>query len=123
MTKALLCVECFDIQSPRRDGTWRYCECGKSATRWRDGPRGLIEVSSRYSASRVRVIGLNNGFITKAIVQGQHLNPEMWRELHQHEADTVPPGYLFHADKRACWALIVRVGESGDIFYVDWPQT
>lgn len=133
MTKAALCVHCTDIVSPRRswqvDRSWRWCECEHTAVRWRDGDKGLIEVSSLRGPDGVRVLGLNNLFLQYAVADPAARGPvplglmaQEWRELHDACAKHVEPHYLFHADQRACWALVVRVGESGDVTFIPYGQ-
>jgi hypothetical protein len=126
MTKAAICVACSDIISPRRawktDRSWRWCECDHTGVRWRDGDRGLLEVTSFHGPAGVRVLGISNLFLHRAVADPEArggLTDEEWRELHHACAEHVEPHYLFHEDRRACWALIVRVGESGDVTFVD----
>lgn len=123
MTKAVLCTDCFDIVAPYRDWqtnqSWRWCQCDHTGTRWRDGTRGELEVTSQRGPDGVRVLGLNNSFLEHA-VRALPRSPEEWRLLHQAAADSVPPNYLFHADQRACWALVVAVGESGDVHWLPY---
>jgi hypothetical protein len=132
MTKAALCITCADIVSPYRDDGglivgggldgWRFCQCQEMGVRWRDGKRGLIEVTALHGPEAVRVIGLNNMFLGLACQPtGDGVTPrtaEQWRNLHALCCEKVEPHYLFHADNRACWALVVRVGESGDVFFI-----
>jgi hypothetical protein len=129
MTKAAICVHCWDIVSPRRDWridrSWRWCECDHMAVRWRDGGRGLLEVSACHGPESVRVIGINNQFLESAILghpEGRGYTADEWRDLHRESCEAVDPYYLFHADNRACWALVVRVGESGDVTFVPYPD-
>jgi hypothetical protein len=122
MTKAAICVHCWDIISPYRywetDRRWRWCECEHAAVRWRDGYRGLLEVTTLHGPDHVRVLGINNSFLTAAIQSGSAFSPDEWREFHTASTDAVAPNYLFHKDKRACWALLIAIGESGDVTYV-----
>lgn len=124
MTKLALCMECLDMVSPFRNWKsnrdWRWCQCGSTATRWRDGGQGLIEVTARDGRSAVRVVGLNNAFLTNALLDPPP-DPAGWRQLHDTQCRVVPATYLFHEARRACWALVVRPGESGDVFYVEFP--
>lgn len=62
------------------------------------------------------MIGFSNMFL-QAAVAGWRMGEE-WRDLHTQCAQQVEPGYLFHANRRDCWAVIVRVGESGDVTFV-----
>jgi len=131
MTKAALCVSCADIVAPyrdwRTDHRWRWCECDHIGVRWRDGARGLIEVTALHGPDTVRVIGINNSFLGLAVTPAPQRedgvrSAEQWRALHDYTCSRVEPHYLFHADQRNCWALIVKVGESGDVIWVDWAD-
>jgi len=135
VTKAALCITCSDIVSPYRDdgglvvgaepGSWRWCQCTETGVRWRDGARGLVEVTSLHGPAQVRVIGINNMFLGLAVTSppdGSSRTGEQWRALHQFACERVEPNYLFHADNRACWALVVRVGESGDVFFMPYAE-
>lgn len=122
MTKAALCTECADIVSPwrawRTNRTWRHCECGQMGVRWRNGDRGLLEVTAAAGPDTVMVLGLNNMFLGAALRDAAS-TPREWRDLHAYTCEHVEPNYLFHVDRRACWALLTRFGDSGDIIYVD----
>lgn len=127
--KVALCVHCTDFVTPlntwQTDRSWRWCQCQHTGVRWRDGARGLLEVTSLHGPDSVRVLGLNNMFLTIAVsdpARNAGLSYEKWRELHTECARQVEPGYLFHEDKRACWALVVRVGESNDVTFIDYGQ-
>lgn len=131
MTKVAICTHCWDIVSPLRDWqtdrSWRWCQCEHMAVRWRDGRAGLVEVTATHGPQHVRVIGLNNSFLEAAINIGPSMGAEEWRILHDSSTELVEPHYLFHKDRRACWALVVRPNESGDITFVDyadarWPK-
>jgi hypothetical protein len=126
MTKAALCVHCSDIVSPHRywqaDRLWRWCECDSVGVRWRDGERGLLEVTALHGPEGVRVIGINNQFLVAAVQTGSTMTADEWRVLHDASTEMVDPHYLFHKERRACWALVVRVGESGDVTFVPFPD-
>jgi hypothetical protein len=131
VTKAALCVHCSDIVSPHRDWQtnrdWRWCECGHAAVRWRDGARGLIEVTALHGSDHVRVLGINNLFLTAAVSTNPYSedgrrNEKQWRALHELACERVEPNYLFHKDRRNCWVLVVRVGESGDVTFVPYAE-
>lgn len=125
MTKAALCVACSDIVSPLRDWqgdrSWRWCQCGHAGVRWRDGDRGLLEVTSLYGPASVRVLGLSNSFLIMAVADPPS-DAEAWRDLHATCAAEVDPHYLFHASRRACWALVIRPGETGDVTFVPYAD-
>ena len=128
MTKAALCLNCADIFSPYRHDTerWRWCACKGAGVRWRDGERGLLEVTSVGGPDQLRVIGINNNYLALAVQDGPGRGSgqpgSWWREAHEASTELVEPHYLFHKDKRACWALVVAVGESGDVFFVPYPD-
>lgn len=126
MTKAAICTHCWDIVSPFRDWavnrSWRWCVCEHAATRWRDGNRGLLEVSALHGPDHVRVQGLNNSFLIAAFGLPKPVTDSWWRDFHRASTDQVEPNYLFHKDRRDCWALLTRVGESGDVFWIDHNQ-
>jgi hypothetical protein len=129
VTKAIYCTHCDDILSPYRDWrtnrAWRWCQCDHAATRWRDGAQGLIEVTAVHGPDFVRVLGISNMFLGIAVQEpegGGTRTVEQWRKLHELCATSVDPYYLFHEDNRNCWALVVRVGESGDVIWVDGAE-
>lgn len=125
MTKAIVCGVCAEVVGPTRqwqtDRSWRWCSCGHSAVRWRDGDRGLLEVVALHGPDDIRVLGLNNGFIEYAFKHPVR-DAEAWRTLHRLQAEMVGPGYLFHKDRRNCWALLVKPGESSDVFVMDYAE-
>jgi hypothetical protein len=125
LTKAMLCINCSDLVAPHRDWqtdrAWRWCECGGAGVRWRDGTAGLLEVTSADGPAAVRVLGINNSFLVAAVAQPPP-HAEGWRDLHRQACAEVTPNYLFHQDRRACWALIVRPGESSDVTFVDYAE-
>lgn len=125
MTKAAWCLACQEIFSPPRDETWRFCSppCGHTGVRWRDGRTGQLEVSSLHGPDGMRVLGFNNTFMRLAVAPEYRPDSwERWRELHAASTKKVEPHYLFHDDRRACWALIVRCGESGDIHAMPYSE-
>lgn len=128
MTKAAVCTHCTDIIAPRRawttDRRWRWCECEHAGVRWLDGDRGLLEVTAMHGPGHVMVLGLNNQFFVPALggYSNRPATAEAWRALHEQTCTDVPDYYLFHQDRRACWALLVQPGESGDITFVDYAQ-
>lgn len=105
---------------------WRWCQCASAGTRWRDPAAGLVEVTSALGPEGVRVLGLNNSFLLAAILDGEGgpgrgMNAE-WRDLHDHAAKEVPSNYLFHESRRSCWAVVIAVGQTGDVFYVPFAD-
>ena len=123
--KALLCGGGCDIKETKRewrtDRSWRWCQCGESAVRWRDGDAGLLEVTSAGGRQHVRVLGINNAYLGLAVNHPPAIAAG-WRELHHVTCAEIAPHYLFHADRRDCWALVVRPGESGDITFVEYAE-
>lgn len=125
--KALLCLQCSDIRAPNPDKSPVACRCGNCGVRWDDPQRGRLKVWAR-NKSLVRVIGLHNDFLMAAADDGGGpANPgpirkmdEYWKSVH--EEVTNAPGYLFDKSKRACWACIIRVGETNDVWWEDVPD-
>lgn len=129
--KAALCVNCTDIIAPLRawqtTRAWRWCQCDRVGVRWRDGAKGLLEVACSDGPAHVRVIGFNNTYL-QLVVWGNLAGmpvaapktAEEWRTLHDASCEGVEPHYLFHKDKRNCWAVIIRPGQTGDVFLIDY---
>lgn len=118
--KAAMCTTCGQVIGPQprtNEGAWTWCAmpCAHSAVRWRDGAKGLLEVTSLHGPDGVVVIGLHNGFIA-ALADGP--DDELWRRVHDLATDA--PGYLFDKSKRACWAVLTRVGQSNDVFFMPY---
>lgn len=126
MTKAALCTHCYDIVAPHREWktnrSWRWCECEHMGVRWRDGDQGLIEVTAMHGKEHVRILGLNNHFLIRA-VDRPPADGTAWRQAHEASCNAAAgTGYLFGSDRRGCWALVVRVGESGDVSFVNYSE-
>lgn len=123
MTKAAICIHCWDIVTPHRDWeanrAWRWCSCQHAAARWRDGSQGLLEVSALHGPDFVRVLGLNNSFLMASSELPKPMSDAWWQEFHAASTAHVPQSYLFHKDRRDCWAVLIRIGESGDVFWID----
>jgi hypothetical protein len=121
--KVLWCAACSSFHSPHpQAGKWRACDCGQAQVTWLDPQRGLLEVRAD-NLDHVRVIGLNNVMLAAAFGGLRGITgsaDEHWRETHQ-EVCAASPGYLFHTDRRDCWALIVAKHESGDITWTQRP--
>jgi hypothetical protein len=121
MTKAAMCTTCGQIVGPRPKAAdwsvWTWCAppCSHTAVRWRDGAKGLLEVTSLHGPEGVVVIGLHNGFIAGL---SRVTSAADWRELH--DDVTHAPGYLFDSSKRDCWAVLVRPGQSADVFFMPY---
>lgn len=118
--KALFCGECSAIISGPKDGSWRWCDCGNAAIRWTNPVTGKAEVWADVRGI-VRVIGLNNMLLQLPSVPNgsREEQGQAWRELHESATRLVDPHYLFHADQRACWAVVIRPGETNDVRYAD----
>lgn len=115
-----MCTTCGQVIGPRsRDDQWQWCgdPCIHTAVRWRDSVRGLLEVTSFHGPEGVVVIGLHNGFIAALATSPSH---EQWRSHHDRATDA--PGYLFDKSVRNCWAVLVRPGESNDVFFIDYGE-
>jgi hypothetical protein len=117
--KALFCTICIDIRALDPSGAWTVCRCGNLEARWLDPDKGTVRAKAKDHGC-VRFIGFNNTYLIGAAKGPTHLQMveaggqwEWWRKLHG-EA-TTSPGYIFDKDKRACWATIVKVGETNDI--------
>lgn len=117
--KALFCTLCLDIRGLDPSGAWTVCRCGNLEARWLDPDRGTVRAKAREQG-HVRFIGFNNTYLIGAAKGATHMDMvkaggqwEWWRQLH--DQATSAPGYIFDKDKRACWATIVKVGETSDI--------
>jgi hypothetical protein len=110
--KALVCLRCSSICSPRLDGTWTYCECADSAIRWVDPHIGTAETWANdpyYS----RILGLNNEVLVLPLAPPVH--DAFWRQLHDVSCENAGEDYFFHARRRNCWAVLTLPGESDDV--------
>jgi len=116
-----MCLTCGQIIGPRSrwetDRAWTWCAdpCAHSAVRWRDGDKGLLEVTAFHGEGDVAILGLHNGMVGMLSIKPEH---EGWRNAH--DKVTEAPGYLFDKSKRACWAVLVRPGESNDVFFMPY---
>lgn len=114
--KILFCGKCFAMRSfpERRIGEgqneWVYCDCKQMAARWLDENAGTVQVLSQQPENAL-IIGMSNSFLSYAI--NQPSTDVSWRN--RHDFCTKAPGYVFDASSRACWAAILRVGETADI--------
>jgi len=126
MTKAAFCLTCNSLVSPSgrwaegTDRPWTYCQCDHVAVRWRNGARGTLEVTALHGPEGVRVIGLNNAFLAAA-VRAKDSDDAAHRQIHEITCGNAP-GYLFASERRNCWALVVKVGESGDVMWVNYDE-
>lgn len=118
--KVLYCMDCFSIHSPDPSpNKVRFCDCGQASVRWINPTGGQLEVRAQR-LDKVRVIGLNNQMLLAAhhadgdpIVTGDW----KWKELHELTSKNAQ-GYLFHEERRNCWAVIIGQHESGDITWL-----
>ena len=117
--KALVCLSCSTIRSPRTDRSWTHCECGQSGIRWVDPEKGVAEMWA-VDPLYVRLLGLHNGVLAHPIVPGVGIRDESWRHLHKVICEQAE-GYLFHTDHRGCWAVVTWPGESSDVSVVPPP--
>lgn len=116
--KALVCLSCSTIRSPRTDKTWTPCDCGQASIRWADPQAGLAQVWAA-DPFYVRVLGLNNDILAYPVVHGVGLSggDATWRRLHKTTCEQ-SDGYLFHTDRRNCWAVLTWPGETSDVTFV-----
>lgn len=118
-----MCTTCGQIIGPRPRhadwSIWTWCAdpCSHSAVRWRDGAKGLLEVTSLHGPEGVVVIGMHNAFVGALAAKPDH---EGWRRVH--DRVTTAPGYLFDKSMRDCWAVLTRVGQSNDVFFVEYGE-
>ncbi len=117
--KALVCTACVDIRALDPSGGWTACRCGNVEAKWADPEKGTVKVKAKNQGS-ARILGLNNTYLIGGCNGPTHREMvaaggqwEWWRQLH--DKATTAPGYVFDKDKRACWATIVKVGETNDI--------
>jgi hypothetical protein len=117
--KALVCTNCIDIRALEPTGQWTSCRCGTVEARWLDPQKGTVRVRAK-DQSKARILGLNNSYLIGGCKGPTHMEMvaaggqwEWWRNLHTEATNA--PGYIFDKDKRACWATIVKVGETNDI--------
>lgn len=114
--KAILCVNLakgeVDIYSPGIE-SWQRCICGRSAARWVDRA-GALKVAAKGSArSSLRVLGLHNQVLA-ATLQADVLSWKEYRGLHD-QSVAASEGFIFDANRAACWAAVFRVGETADV--------
>jgi hypothetical protein len=107
MLKALVCLECNTIRSPKVNGEWTLCDCKRSAIKWNNPQQGKITVWST-SPTYVRVLGVMNSVLTSIAS-----TDEEWR-LVQETSVKLAEGYIFHESNRNCWAVIFKPGETSD---------
>lgn len=111
--KALLCGLCFDIRGLAPNLAPVTCSCGNVSARWEDIAAGTVKVRAR-SRSHARIIGMHNRFLQAAFATASAPGNLYWRVLHD-QIEESSEGYIFAAEKRACWAAIFEVGETSDV--------
>lgn len=113
--KILFCAKCFTMRS-FGENNWIFCDCRRIAARWIDANKGTVDVLAT-DKTKAFVIGMNNNFLRGAIDINNRpgLNDLKWQELHNKSTDA--QNFLFDKAKRACWACIIKVGESSDVFW------
>ena len=111
--KILMCARCFGFHSFSTE--WRFCECRNMAAKWIDPNAGTVHVLGR-NKNRTFIIGMNNRFLSGAILSDPALrNDEAARELHNIATDA--KGFLFDKSIRNCWAVVIRPGQTNDIYW------
>lgn len=121
--KALVCTKCMDIRALEPNGAWTVCRCGNTEGRWLNPQEGQVRVRAK-DRSFVRFLGLNNRFLIRAI-EGPTTKEliasggqwSWWKKLHEFATDA--KGYIFDKQFRECWAVVIKVGDTGDIKWED----
>jgi len=116
--KVLLCTLCLDIRALDPEGAWTNCRCGNSEARWLDVDTGSVRCRAKDQRG-LRIIGMNNMFLLAGSKGPSYADLKVsdrwawWRKLH--ETATAIEGLIFDHNKRACWATIMKVGDTPDI--------
>jgi hypothetical protein len=69
----------------------------------------------------VRLLGLHNGVLAHPQIIGTFLPDATWRHIHEVTCRHNSDGYLFHAERRNCWAVVTWPGESSDVTLCEPP--
>lgn len=109
--KALLCAACGDVKGFEED--WVSCRCGLVEAHWTDPRLGLGEMQGSYP--HAFLLGLNNAYLLPAL-QGRTAIFEEARKLHEEALDA--EGYIFDKSKAACWAVVVKPGQTRDVKWI-----
>ena len=117
--KALLCYAVGGLHLTSFGEEWRRCECRQTAVRWEDPDRGTVVVAA-MQPEYVRIMGLSNAYLLPAL--GPEAGGFEAMRL-RHTRATEAPGYVFDAAKAACWAVIFRVGSTGDVRWASAEET
>lgn len=122
--KALVCLFCMDIRALEPTGLRITCRCGNVTARWLDPEKGTVKVRAKEQ-ELARILSLNNRYLISGGKGPTHEETveaggpwEWWRQLH--DKATSAPGYIFDKSKRACWATLIKVGETND---VTWEES
>lgn len=110
--KIVMCLECGDMFSPGFVKV-KHCECGYTFGKWQNPSAGTLDVYSKVGTGHLLILGINNDFITLA---GKCKSDEDWKEGTAKILDACP-GYLFHRNRRNSPVVLVRPGESSDVFF------
>ncbi len=119
--KALACGYCGDIRALGHAGlyesitAWVSCACGMTRARWIDPYAGTAEFKVpplRTTPFKCFLLGLNNRVLEPAL-RGELGMFQDFREAH--DLATEAPNYIFDKGRAGCWAVIVRVGSTGDV--------
>lgn len=118
--KALFHTACGAIRSPAANGAWTYCECTRAAIRWTDPSGGIAQAWCALPDERdaVRIIGFNNMMLTTTPLD---VSDEKWRRRHELNGILAEERYLFSKEHRDCWAVLFRVGDTGDVTWAARP--
>jgi hypothetical protein len=120
--KIMYCMACGEMRSPEKTGKeFRECGCGNMRVKWLDPQRGRLLILAK-NLDVARVIGMNNQMFGLS-AEPSPPSDAQWREFHELMCKGAD-GYIFHAEKRNCWACVVRAGDTTDITWIvvksDW---
>lgn len=90
---------------------WTPCQCGNVRAKWLDERAGTM-VADAADREKVRFLGMDNRML---IPRMSGIGGDAW-EVHRtlHEISTTAPGYVFDKSRAGCWAVIARIGSTGD---------
>lgn len=99
-------------------GKWEICQCGATGAKWDDPEAGKLAVAAR-NRGRVLGLGLNNQLLLRAVTApGQ-----AWEDYRNwHDIATDAPGYVFDKSRAGCWAVVFRIGSTGDTRFVEGAE-
>ena len=117
--KALVCGRCGDIHALQDE--WRTCKCGAIRAHWVDGERGIAEFDAPAHLRRYGfLLGLHNGVLIPAL-RGELGMFSDFRAAA--EAATDAPNSVFDKGRGNAWAVVVRVGATGDVSWVQEAES